>query len=107
MRRYGRLSYLFAIFVLATASSGHAQSGQKLPFPHGIALDFMGGLPGAAMFDYDNDGDLDIYFANGGLKKNYLPENDGKGNFIDVAGQAGVAGRAESHGVATADIDND
>ena len=107
MRRYGRLSYLFAIFVLATASSGHAQSGQKLPFPHGIALDFMGGIPGAAMFDYDNDGDLDIYFTNGGLNKNYLLENDGKGNFVDVAGQAGVAGRAESHGVATADIDND
>jgi len=93
--------------VLLNTTASNAQSGQKLPFAHRMALDFMGGIPGAAMFDYDNDGDLDIYLPNGGLNENYLLENDGLGNFVDVAKQAGVDGRAESHGVATADIDND
>jgi hypothetical protein len=72
---------------------------------------------GVAMFDYDGDGDLDLYFANGAdistLRKssprfwNRLYANDGDGRFTDVTEKAGVAGRGYDTGVAVADYDND
>jgi enediyne biosynthesis protein E4 len=72
---------------------------------------------GVAVFDYNNDGHLDIFFANGAdihtLKKsaskyfNRLFENDGKGNFRDVTEKAGLAGAGFSDGVAVGDYDND
>lgn len=72
---------------------------------------------GVAVFDYDNDGDLDIFFANGAdigtLKKtaakysNRLFANDGKGNFTGVTEKAGLAGTGYDTGVAIGDFDND
>ena len=56
----------------------------------GIAAAFSGkGQWASALFDYDNDGDLDIFSANGTaeeLIEQYplLMENDGHGNFSDV-----------------------
>ncbi|MBV8907132.1 MAG: CRTAC1 family protein [Acidobacteriia bacterium] len=72
---------------------------------------------GVAVFDYNNDGNLDIFFTNGAdihtLKKtsakygNRLFENDGKGNFRDVTDKAGLAGAGFDMGVAVGDYDND
>jgi len=72
---------------------------------------------GVAVFDYNNDGFLDIYFANGAdiatLQKsaaryaNRLFENDGHGRFKDVTAKAGLAGAGFDNGVAVADYDND
>ena len=72
---------------------------------------------GVAVFDYNNDGYLDIYFTNGAdiatLKKsaakysNRLFENDGHGNFKDVTERAGLAGAGFDNGVAIGDYDND
>jgi hypothetical protein len=74
-------------------------------------------LGGVALFDYDNDGYIDIYFTNGatlpGLSKtgpafyNRLYHNNHDGTFTDVTDRAGVRGAGYSVGVAAADFDND
>ena len=65
------------------------------------------GLGGAVWFDFDNDGDLDLFVTNGKGHANALFENDGKGGFTDVAEAAGVANGLGNSGVVAADIDND
>ncbi len=61
---------------------------------------------GAVFFDYDNDGDLDLYVCNmNGPNRLYC--NVGGGVCPDVAEAMGVADEAPSFCVAIADIDND
>jgi hypothetical protein len=71
---------------------------------------------GVAMFDYDNDGYLDIYFVNsltvemvksGGKTKSALYHNNGDGTFTDVTDKAGVGDVGWGMGVAVGDYDND
>ncbi|MGA7242803.1 MAG: CRTAC1 family protein [Terracidiphilus sp.] len=72
---------------------------------------------GVAVFDYDNDGLLDIFFTNGAaipslIKNdpsfnNRLFRNNGDGTFTDVTEKAGLAGVGYSMGVAAGDYDND
>ena len=71
---------------------------------------------GVAVFDYNNDGNLDVFFTNGAdirtLEKspkyfNRLFENDGKGHFTDVTEKSGLTGTGFSNGVAIGDYDND
>jgi len=74
-------------------------------------------LGGVALFDFDNDGFVDIFFTNGAqipsLEKdgptffNRLYKNNRDGTFTDVTERAGVAGAGYSMGVAAADYDND
>jgi enediyne biosynthesis protein E4 len=88
-------------------------------------IETMGG--GVALFDYDNDGRLDIFFTNGALLSDPMP--DGKmpdksdkkfwnrlyhqnvdGTFTDVTERAGLTGMPQGYysmGVAVGDYDND
>jgi enediyne biosynthesis protein E4 len=82
----------------------------------------MGG--GVAMFDYNRDGLLDLFFVNGAALSdpmlpgkapdkidpkywNRLYRNNGDGTFTDATEQAGVKGTEYGMGVAVADYDND
>jgi len=71
---------------------------------------------GLALFDYNGDGDIDIYFLNGapleGTKcdmapKNGLYRNEGGWRFTDVTEEAGVGDTGYGLGVAVGDYDND
>lgn len=78
--------------------------------------------PGGALFDYDNDGWLDIYFVNGcwhrdvsdnrgrrlrGRLTNALYHNNRDGTFTDVTVQAGVGDTGYGMSATAADYDND
>lgn len=70
---------------------------------------------GVAVFDYDGDGRMDLYFANGtyfpvGSRKtgpNRLYRNLGGGKFKDVTKESGLGFEGYCHGIIAADIDND
>lgn len=70
---------------------------------------------GAAIFDYDGDGKMDIYFATctllplGTAQKgpNRLYKNLGGGKFQDVTQASGLGFRGFCHGIVVGDIDND
>src|SRR5438477_6834928 len=88
-------------------------------------LETMGG--GVAIFDYDNDGRMDIFFTNGAKLSDSMPKGaapdktdpkywnrlyhqNADGTFTDVTEHAGVSGQPEagySMGVAVGDYDND
>lgn len=83
--------------------------------PQRYSIETMTG--GVALFDYNNDGLLDIFFTNGAaiptLDKrdqsywNRLYRNNGDGTYTDVTVAAGLSGLGYSMGVATGDYDND
>lgn len=98
-------------------------------FTHSFGSAKLGSLlegtgAGCVWLDYDNDGLLDLYIANGRplddamhpypLKEkpasppqNHLYRNDGNGHFIDVTDKAGLNPDMYSIAVTAADYDND
>ena len=85
----------------------HGGTGEK------YYIETMGS--GVCLFDYDNDGDLDVYFLQGAslpgwdkeiILENKLYRNDGK-KWTDVTKKSGVGDKIYSIGCACADYDND
>jgi len=85
--------------------SGHAE---RHYFP-----EIMGG--GVALFDLEEDGDLDVYAVQGGSivaapearPGNLLFENQGAGRFVEVGAARGADDRGYGMGVAAGDADED
>ncbi len=127
----GALSVLMtaamALFPFPAAAGGHSVRLTDVTSETGIAFVHTDGssgkryiietvCAGLAVFDYDNDGDEDIYFLNGaalpGKKvaappRNALYRNDGGFVFTDVSSEAGVGDTGHGLGVAAGDYDND
>ena len=101
-------------FTDQTAAAGvafyYVSSGQE----KNHIVESIGG--GAAFFDYDNDGDLDIYAVNGSTVDTYrqksgpgnvLYRNNGNGTFVDVTISARVGDSGWGMGCTAGDIDGD
>ncbi|KPL06380.1 hypothetical protein AMJ71_09855 [candidate division TA06 bacterium SM1_40] len=61
---------------------------------------------GATLFDYDGDGDLDLYLSNGFGDANVLYSNDGDGTFTSVVG-SGTEDTGPGRACVAGDYDND
>ncbi len=109
-------------FVDVTAASGVHFEGQAYHTAKKYLMETMGS--GVALFDYDNDGRLDIFFANGASLSDptapgTIPQKTGPkdwnrlyhqkadGTFEDVTEKAGLAGAGYDMGAAVGDYDND
>ena len=130
--RQAGISATTGIFRDATTDAGiefvhfNGMSGER------YLCEMMG--PGGAMFDYDNDGDLDLYLIQGRmlgpgktlsdavfpvsdskplidrLYRNDLQTDEGGGrrlHFTDVTEESGIRSPGYGMGVATGDFDND
>jgi len=147
-KRKARAACLAFFFFAACKSSSPSSSAKSEPPPaeffteraHEVGLDFvhfngMSGQfyypeimpPGVALFDYDNDGDLDVFVVQGQMlggkptsaAKPPPPEGplnsrlfrndlkDGKPHFTDVTAQSGIVTHGYAMGVATGDFNND
>jgi hypothetical protein len=70
---------------------------------------------GVAIFDYDGDGNDDVFFANGTTLDSkpgesgrpQLYRNEGNGHFTDVSAKAGLTQEGWAQGVCVGDYDND
>ena len=105
------------LFVDATAQTGLAFTHDNGATGQFYMPEMMG--TGVALFDYDNDGDLDVYLVQGATidagarpaTGNRLFRNDGVVNgvphFTDVTARAGVGMAGVGMGVAVGDVDND
>ena len=110
-------------FTDVTEASGIGFRHENSPTASKYLIETMGG--GVAVFDYDNDGRLDVFFVNGAALADPMPagaepdksaarfanrlyRNKGDGTFDDVTRRAGLgAARGYGMGVAVGDYDND
>ncbi|MEO8371451.1 MAG: VCBS repeat-containing protein, partial [Candidatus Solibacter sp.] len=100
--------------VAVQAGLGRARNVSGHPVTKKFLLEEMGG--GVALFDYDNDGWLDIFLVNGstfqpvaGAPKptSYLFRNNRDGTFTDVTQKAGLTYSGWGQGCCVGDYDND
>ena len=105
-----------------TAQSGVNFIHAAAKTPSKYLLETMG--DGVAIFDFDNDGRMDLFFTNGAALKQSMSKDDlpdktqprlwnrlfqqkPDGTFKDVTERAGLKGVGYSMGAAAADYDND
>ncbi|MDQ5838092.1 MAG: FG-GAP-like repeat-containing protein [Acidobacteriota bacterium] len=109
-------------FTDVTAQTGITFRHAASPTSQKYLPETMGG--GVALFDYDNDGRLDLFFTNGARLQDPMPKGarpdkteprfwnrlyhqKPDGTFEDVTERAGLRGEGYSMGVAAGDFDGD
>lgn len=116
-RRIPTASEVFTLINTASSSNldfkqNNYATDRKYPF------ETLGGA--VAVFDYDNDGSLDVLFLNGSPSPDHLKidakswnrlyRNTGGGSFVDVTQKSGLSGAGKKcypQGLAVGDYDND
>ena len=107
------------IFVDVTKEAGINFKHNNGKTEHKHVIETMGS--GVVFFDYDADGNIDLYFVNSGPVpidgisdktksengSNVLYRNEGNGHFIDVTDAAGVGDIGYGMAASAGDIDND
>ena len=105
------------IFVDVTEAVGIRFKHNSGKTDHKHIIETMGS--GVVFFDYDSDGDADLYFVNSGnirqegqnrgqaQQGNILYRNDGNGGFVDVTAVSGTGDIGYGMAAAAGDIDND
>lgn len=106
-----------ATFVDVTAEAGIQFRHDNGKTEHKHIIETMGS--GVVFFDYDTDGDADLYFVNSGNVPeekrdpqqtklgNALYRNEGYGRFTDVTEMSGTGDTGYGMAAAAGDIDND
>ncbi len=92
-----------------------AEPERSIPVFTNVAREALGGAyrvsnyrPGVAIFDYDRDGDQDVYITQEAGYPNRLFRNDGELTFVETADSSGVAAVEQgSSGVVACDLNND
>ena len=125
----GRCSFALAlVFELLPQISGAAANYEDIASEAGLSIAVTFGNAtesnyilettgtGAAIFDFDRDGDNDIFIVNGTTfplaragksPPSMLYVNDGEGNFAESALERGLAARGWGQGACVGDFDND
>ena len=107
------------VFVDVTEQAGIHFKHDNGKTEHKHIIETMGS--GAVFFDYDTDGDADLYFVNNGPVPiqngsnqhnnksigNVLYRNDGDGRFTDVTAESGTGDTGYGMAASAGDIDND
>jgi enediyne biosynthesis protein E4 len=127
LRHYSWLALALVPFLLSPRTTGTQQvsfsditNQAGISFKHVASpekryiVESMSG--GVALIDFDNDGDLDIYFVNSltvdlvkskGKSKSELYRNDGDGKFTEIGVKAGLSDIGWGMGAAVGDYNND
>jgi hypothetical protein len=104
------------LFSEITAAAGFNEN--PAPYPDGTYMTPEITPGGVALFDYDNDGRLDVLVICHpppmpyekmiqATAPNRLFKQQADGRFVEVPGAAGLAGKGFHHGVAIGDVNND
>jgi tetratricopeptide (TPR) repeat protein len=92
-------------FVDVTAEAGLvSKPDAQVPFPHELASRFG---PGACFFDYDGDGNIDLFIPDSGPQGGLVLYHNVGGKFEDVTKRAGLDPSLHAIGCTAGDYDND
>ncbi|MES1257342.1 MAG: CRTAC1 family protein [Acidobacteriota bacterium] len=134
-RSFLRTAFAYSVQSARGAAAGAHRGFDEIAAQSGVAFRHDAGrtsqkyLPeamgaGVALFDYNGDGRLDLFFVNGAALRDPMPpgaapdksgplfwnrlyRNNPDGTFTDVTAAAGLQGQGYGMGVATGDYNND